>query len=313
MNSDTTAVLALTLTPGGGVVTVRRLMAAAAHAGLGVAELLALNSYELMQLLPSGQESLSRTVAQCTDSLQHRAELLLNWVSQAGATVLRINDRDYPASVRTHLGDLAPPLLFAFGALELFDDEGAGVVGAREVSESGELLAADCATSLVRAGATIVSGGAPGVDTTAHIAALDAGGRTVVVLPQGLLTYRGHSTIMNAAEDGNALIVSEFAPDAGWQTHAAVTRNATISAMSRLICVIEPRKTGGSVRTARCGLAQGKQVLIHGNRDSEAVLASLRRAGAESLLDTSGQFNPDRLRSRWTSPPNAPASQGELF
>lgn len=313
MNSDTTAILALSLTPGSGVVTVRRLMAAAAHAEMPIADLVNLTPRELTQLLPSGHEALAKAAAECDSDLQARAAQLLDWVSQAGATALRVTDADYPASVLKSLGELAPPLLFVFGALELLDLEGAAVVGAREVSEGGALLAAECATALAKAGATIVSGGAPGVDSAAHQAALDAGGRTVVVLPQGLLTYRGPSTLMEAAENGDAAIVSEFSPDCPWRTHAAVTRNATISALSRLVCVIEPRKTGGSVRTARCGLEQGKQVLVHGGRTSDAVIATLRRAGAESILDETRQFNAARLQDRWTNPPSASASQADLF
>jgi predicted Rossmann fold nucleotide-binding protein DprA/Smf involved in DNA uptake len=118
---------------------------------------------------------------------------------------------------------------------------------------------------------------------------------------------------MEAAEEGRAAIVSEFAPDSRWHTHAAVTRNATISALSRLVCVIEPRKTGGSVRTARCGLEQGKQVLVHGSRDPESPIAALRRAGAGSLLDEQGQFSGARLQDRWRNPPATSASQADLF
>lgn len=313
MNSDTTAILALMLTPGGGVVTIRRLMDIAARMGVGIADILKCSPHELTEALPSGQESLARVVAQCDEHCWGRAAGLLEATSQAGVSALRITDADYPSSLRNSLREVAPPLLFVYGALELLDTEGAAVVGAREVSEGGELLAADCAKAFAGVGATVVSGGAPGVDSAAHFAALEAGGRTVVVLPQGILTYRGPSTLMDAAEFGTAAILSEFSPDCRWQTHAAVTRNATISALSRLVCVIEPRKTGGSVRTARCALDQGKRVLVHGSRDADSPIHALHRAGAGSLLDDNGQFDATRLAELWAEPPMDTASQASLF
>jgi predicted Rossmann fold nucleotide-binding protein DprA/Smf involved in DNA uptake len=112
---------------------------------------------------------------------------------------------------------------------------------------------------------------------------------------------------------GRAVIVSQFAPDARWQTHAAVTRNATISALARMVCVIEPKKIGGSIRTARAAVAQGKRVLFYcpeAGPHSPARL--LRQAGALDLVPPDHSFCPESLLNQWTSAP-APARQTDLF
>ena len=93
--------------------------------------------------------------------------------------------------------------------------------------------------------------------------------------------------------------LSEFPPDMGWETHAAVTRNATISAMSRLLCVIEPKKTGGSIRTARCALAQGKLVLVYPAQGFAAVAQTLARAGALELVGGASPVRLEALPDLW--------------
>ncbi len=98
------------------------------------------------------------------------------------------------------------------------------------------------------------------MDAAAHGAALAAGGATVIVLPQGALSYEKPSAYGEAMRAGRVLLLSEFVPDLPWCTHAAVQRNATISVLSDGLCVIAPAKQGGSIRTARCAIERAKPV-----------------------------------------------------
>ena len=89
----------------------------------------------------------------------------------------------------------------------------------------------DCAEAFARKGVAIVSGAASGVDTAAHDAALNARATTVATLPQGILSFPIPKRWRHAIESGRLTLVSEFAPNLPWATHAAVTRNRTIAAM----------------------------------------------------------------------------------
>ena len=140
------------------------------------------------------------------------------------------------------------------------------------------------------------------MDSRAHSAALECDGNTTVVLPQGLLSFRDGSELANHVEAGTALLVSQFIPDAPWSAPAAVTRNAIISALCKVVCVIEPKKTGGSIRTAKCALDYGRRVLIHGTQEEQATLNQLERMGALPLLEPDDTFSPDTLMRHWNTP-----------
>src|SRR5690606_24865428 len=117
--------------------------------------------------------------------------------------------------------------------------------------------------------------------------------------------------LRGAFEDGRAIVLSQFAPLSAWATHAAVTRNATIAALSRVVCVIEPRKAGGSMRTGRCALAIGRPVFVAGGDDALHGAEVLRRAGAQPVLGRGG-LAVEALQQAWRAAPRRPP-QGSLF
>lgn len=311
--AEEASVLALLLTPGVGPVAVQRLLAVAQRTGCAIGALLDMPARELAELLPVGCTDAAEAVARCAIEQRKDAARLLRRAADAGVRPLLATDAVYPNSLKVFLGETAPPLLFVHGNTDLLDRPAAAIVGARAVSERGAQLASACASVFCREKVPIVSGAAPGVDTAAHTAALADGGATVVVLPQGLLTYEPPKTIHQAADGGKAVILSEFSPDSPWQPHAAVTRNATISALSSLVCVIEPKKVGGSVRTARLALQHGKQVLLYLRDPSDAIVRSLRGAGAGNLLDEHGVLSAARLLEHWRLAQQQCSGQGEFF
>lgn len=312
-STETAAILALLLSPGTGPVAVGRMMAAARFTDQPISALLDVPIRELLEMLPPGLEDVAADVSRCDARYRERAARLLEQVAEAGATALTVDDSEYPASLSRFLGETAAPLLFVLGDTELLARPAAAVVGASSVSKRGARLAAASAKAFGREGIVVVSGGAQGVDSAAHEAALATGGETVVVLPQGLLTYRAPAELFEAIDEGRAAIVSEFVPDAMWETHAAVTRNATISALSRLVCVVEPKKTGGSIRTARYAVEQGKRVTVYCPGGPESPGETLARAGALDLLSPSGRFSARHLLDMWHSAPEPPVGQTELF
>jgi len=296
MMSNCSAILALLAVPGAGAAAVHSAIAASNAAKISLANLLGLTPRALIDALPPGLHTVAGLIAKCGPQHRDAAEALLAKVSAAGAGAVAATDPAYPSALAV-LGTAAPPILFFQGPLALLRKPAAAVVGARDPSPTGARLAMNCAMCLARQDAVVVSGGARGIDGCGHAAALEAGGETVVVLPQGILTYKPPPSIKKAVKDGRAAVVSQFMPEAPWETHAAVTRNATVSALANLMCVVEPRKTGGSIRAARIALAQGKPVaawcLIR------AVEQLLKTAGAGTLADPKGNLQREYLRELW--------------
>lgn len=256
-------VLALKWVPGAGNVAVRLILECLRRQDAPLETLLGKPLAELISFFPSGQERLAEILHECDARLQKRAAALMRTLEQASVLPVLSGTPAYPAVLESHLGKAAPVLFFAQGSISLLYQAAAGIVGTRAPSRKGARLAQECARVFAERGIPVVSGGARGVDTAAHESALGAGGSTLLILPQGILTYRASPRYAKALSDGALLLISEFAPEAEWQTHAAVTRNATISALSRMILVIEPRSVNGSLRTARQAVDQGKPVFYH--------------------------------------------------
>jgi DNA processing protein len=267
------ALLALQLTPGVGAATINRLAAWLGSAPLG---LLGQPPAALARRVPQADALGLAALRACGENEVREARALLRRVRSNGGSVVSSGEALYPGGVARPLGSGAPPLLFLQGAARLLLEEGVGIVGARWPSAQGLRCARQCAQACVGAGFRVVSGAASGIDTEAHQAALEAGGSTVAVLPQGLLTYQAPAFYQRALAQGRLLLVSEFVPSMPWKTHAAVTRNATISALSQFLVVIEAKKTGGSVQTAKHGLAQSKAVYMQPYAGGEAPVKGAR-------------------------------------
>jgi len=295
-------VLALLLTPGVGPVTLHRIVAAALAADVALGTLLGLPTRRLLAALPASFRDVAPILAGCRPPQRRLAKDLVQRVYDRGGEALLAPNAGYPDVLNVHLGWHAPPILFVQGNRQLIAGALAGIVGARRPSRRGRELAAACAESFANRGVPVVSGGARGIDLAAHLAALAAGGETVVVLPQGLLSYRIPEEVGEGIARARAAIVSEFAPGDPWTVHAAVTRNATIAALSRMLCVVEPKKTGGSVRTARAALGQGKRVLMYGPDGQGRPHELLRSPGVRGLLDSEGRLDVARLLECWQAP-----------
>lgn len=303
--SDTVIALALLASRGVGERTLSRWLAWAATRDRRLTEWTGLPREDLARAFPDKTESIVLALAALNDDAVRRADKWVSRVHASGGQLILVTQPDYPRTLRDAFGAAAPPVLSILGDLPLLDREAGVVVGTRTPSEPGAELARHCARWFTSRDRVVVSGGAQGVDTAAHAEALEAGGATFVVLPQGLLTFPVPSPIAAAIEDGSALLLSQFVPDAPWSTAAAVTRNETIAALARMVCVIEPHSPGGSMKTGRDALAQGKPVLVYsgvGSRGDDLI-----REGARPMLGARGRFTEAHLDETWAqSEPDRP-------
>lgn len=143
------------------------------------------------------------------------------------------------------------------------------IVGARKNTRYGEEVAYKLAYELAKKGVIVVSGLAYGIDSIAHRAALDAGGRTVAVLgtPIDKIYPKPHEGLAREIVEKDGVVMSEYAP--GTIIHPKVSfleRNRLISGLSDVVVVVEAAERSGSLNTAAHALEQGKEVLaVPGN------------------------------------------------
>lgn len=212
--------------------------------------------------------------------------------SECGARVLVLNDPEYPAALKEI--SVPPPFVHIRGHIEPQDVLAVAMVGTRRASEYGLRMAYEIARDLAKQGITIVSGLARGIDTRAHIGALEAGGRTIGVLGCGVdVCYPQENRKLFREVQQKGAILSEFpmgtAPEAG----NFPRRNRIISGLSLATIVIEAPSSSGALITAQRALEQGREVFALPGRASEMAAAGTNRlirdgailaTGAEDIL-----------------------------
>jgi DNA processing protein len=186
------------------------------------------------------------------------AERELEAAHRFGARFVGIGEPDYPPALRQIEG--APPLLAMKGDLSAATRPSVGVVGSRNASISGAKFAAMIARDCGRAGYTVTSGLARGVDTAAHRASLETG--TIAVLAGGLdQPYPPENVpLLDEITEGAGLAVSEM--PFGWEPRARdfPRRNRLISGISLGVVVVEAAERSGSLITARMAADFGRLV-----------------------------------------------------
>jgi len=202
---------------------------------------------------------------------------------------------DYPPALG-YLVD-APPVLYLRGTLEPEDAQAITIVGTRKCSLYGSDQAERLASGLARAGFTVVSGLARGIDAAAHRGALAAGGRTLAVLGHGLGTiYPPENQRLAEAVARQGALVSEFPIRMGPSAENFPRRNRILAALGLGTVVVEAGPRSGALITARLAAEVGKEVFAVPNRvdaPGAAGVHALLRDGAklvESVTDILDEF-----------------------
>jgi DNA processing protein len=186
------------------------------------------------------------------------AEKELASAHRFGARFLGIGEPDYPPALRQIDG--APPLLAVKGNPAIGTEPSLGIVGSRNASISGTKFAAMIARDVGRAGYSIISGLARGIDTAAHRASLETG--TIAALAGGLdRPYPPENIgLLDEITEGNGLAISEM--PFGWEPRARdfPRRNRLIAGVSLGLAVVEAASRSGSLITARYAADFGRLV-----------------------------------------------------
>ncbi len=180
-------------------------------------------------------------------------------LARLGGRVVLWGDEEYPPLLAAIYAP--PPLLFVRGSLVPCRPGGVAAVGSRAMSPYGRRVASELGRDLARAGVSLVSGLARGIDTAAHQGALQAGGHTVGVLGCGLARcYPPENRRLAEEMAAKGALVSEFPLDTPPLAANFPVRNRVFSGLSRAVVVVEGGGTSGSLITARHALDQGREV-----------------------------------------------------
>ena len=266
------AMLRLTLCKGLGQCSINRLVACLGSAAAVLNAPGAALAAEL-ELPPNALSAIERVPGEETAIREwERAE-------SAGVRLLMHSDPEYPRPLR-YLDEAAPPLLWMRGRWERSDALSVAVVGSRSCSPYGRTHARRLAAALASMGFTIVSGLARGIDSEAHRAALQAGGRSVAVVASGLdAVGKSDSAELAAAVAESGAILSELPMDVPPRAGNFPPRNRLISGLAPGVLVVEAAARSGSLITARLAAEQGKSVMA-----LPGPVDSLTSRGAHELI-----------------------------
>lgn len=265
---------------------------------------LAATARELRSAPGVGSKLISRILA----SGEIDVDAQLNLCREKGIDLLLAGTPDYP----TRLSEIhdAPAVLYARGKLTPRDALAVGIVGSRHATRYGLRQAERLAASLARAGVTIVSGLARGIDAAAHRGALAAGGRTIAVLGSGLQRVYPPEHVGLAEEIAESgAVLTESPPETPPMPGAFPQRNRIISGLSLGAIIVEAPLQSGALITARLALEQEREVFaVPGPADSRASRGCHRliRDGAK-LVETAE----DVLEELGPLPTPSPGPQGE--
>lgn len=191
--------------------------------------------------------------------LLKQAEKQLSLTQAHNIRIFTLKDSDYPQILREIFAP--PPVLYAKGQFEVFSKHSIAVVGMRQPGTYGRNATAHIVQGLTEHTIAITSGLALGIDSIAHKACLEHGGKTIAVLGSGVdRTYPATNRKLAEQILDNGAVISEFPLGTPPLPYNFPRRNRIISGLSAGVLVVEAGKKSGSLITAHYALQQGRDV-----------------------------------------------------
>jgi len=193
-------------------------------------------------------------------NLAFLAENLLN----EGYEVIPLTAPDYSPTLKTNLKSAhSPVVLYIKGNKQLMKEKSVAIVGSREATEISLKFTDNIAKLVSKEYKVVVSGFAKGVDKQALDSAIKYKGQSIIVLPQGILTFlSGFKTYYKQIVSGDVLVLSSFFPKAPWQKELAMARNPIIYGLADEIYVAESSEKGGTWSGVVDGLRKKRKIYV---------------------------------------------------
>jgi len=188
------------------------------------------------------------------------AEDLLN----QGYEIIPITSKEYSPTMKNNLKRrYSPPLLYIKGNKKIMTEDSIAIVGSRDCSQISLEFTDNIAKQASKDYKVVVSGFAKGIDKQALDSAIKYSGQSIIVLPQGIMTYgSGFKKYYSQIHGGDVLVLSIFHPKAAWAVGLAMARNPIIYGLAKDIYVAESSDKGGTWSGVEDGLKKGRKIFI---------------------------------------------------
>jgi len=219
--------------------------------------------------------------------------------AELGINIVTYYDADYPYALKELKSP--PILLYIYGSVRVLPNKTVGVVGTRRATPYGRRVADSIGRSCALLDITLVSGGAAGIDGSAHYAACRNGGSTLAVLGTGVdvVFPSSHKELFREIRENGALI-SEFPLATKGEPWRFPKRNRIIAALSDKLIVVEAPVKSGAMITARMALDLGREIwAVPGHIDEDAAAGTNRLIfeGAYPFTDNDTFFRSPSLQT----------------
>ena len=207
-----------------------------------------------------------------------------------GFQLIPMNSKDYSDTLKQNLKTKnSPSLLYVKGNVKLLNEHSVAIVGSREASEISLEFTKNVARKCAKSHKVVVSGFAKGVDKMALDSTLESNGFSIVVLPQGILTFGGGiKTYYKKIIAGDVLILSTFHPKAPWSVGLAMNRNTTIYGLAKTIYVAQSDSKGGTWAGVMNGLKNRREIFIRKPEPDEKNANNLLMMNGAIPVDLQG-------------------------
>ena len=195
------------------------------------------------------------------------AEDLLN----QGYDIIPIISPEYSPTMKSNLKKkYSPPLIYTKGNKKIMKEESIAIVGSRKAGKRSLEFTDNVAKKASEKFKVIVSGFAKGVDKQALDSAIKHKGQSIIVLPQGIMTYAsGFKKYYKYIAEGDVLVLSTFFPKSPWSVQLAMARNPIIYGLAKEIYVAESSNKGGTWSGVHDGLKKGREIYIRIPEENE--------------------------------------------
>ena len=210
------------------------------------------------------------------------SQVIERWQARAIWVVSRA-DAEYPRRLKARLREDAPAVIYGCGDMSLLESGGLAVVGSRHVDDSLIDYTMAVGRLAARAGRTLVSGGAKGIDQAAMRGALEAGGKVSGVLADSLEKTTMNREHRNLLLDGQLVLISPYDPSAGFNVGNAMQRNKLIYALADTSLVVSSDLNKGGTWTGaveQLDKLKFVPVYVRSTSGSSPGLDALRSKGA---------------------------------
>ena len=256
------------------------------------------------------------TEKQISDLIEAKTKLpgnsfLAETVTNNGIEIIPVISSDYSKTLKENLKKSAPILLYIKGNKQILQENSIAIVGSRDASDIALEFTDNIAKQASKEFKVVVSGFAKGVDKQALDSAIACTGQSIIVLPQGIMTFEsGFKTYYKQIIAGDVLVLSTFPPKAGWSKDLAMARNTIIYALAKEIYVAESKSSknrqgnetkGGTYAGVMDGLKKGRTIYVRKPDTSEKNDNNfLIQSGAVAVNFNGNKLNNYEVKEEYT-------------